>query len=208
MTINFPLSLPTSLAPKRVDFRAITQNAIVRSIFTGRSQTFENSLEMLSVSVTLPSVDRTTHPEIVSEWLSFFLKLRGQLGTFTMADHTYAGHRGVVSGTPVVDGSDEAGKSFHVRGLTSSIANQFRAGDQIQIGNNLHIILTDASSDGSGKLVLDIFPRIYSVPADGATIITSSPKGLFRLPNNDMMIASANEAKIFDFSFEAIGEVF
>ena len=79
-----------------------------------------------------------------------------------------------------------------------------KAGDYIQLGSasssSLHKVLADANSDGSGEVVLDIWPNINVAQADNATIVTSNAKGVWRLANNESNW-SINEIAVYGLTF-------
>jgi hypothetical protein len=49
---------------------------------------------------------------------------------------------------------------------------------------NLHRVLTQANSDSSGNATLDVFPILRTPHTHGVPIVTSNPKGLWRLTDN------------------------
>jgi hypothetical protein len=49
---------------------------------------------------------------------------------------------------------------------------------------NLHRVLTQANSDSSGNATLDVFPMLRTPHTHGVPIVTSNPKGLWRLTDN------------------------
>ena len=64
----------------------------------------------------------------------------------------------------------------------------------------MHKVLADANSDGSGEVVLDIWPNINVAQADNATIVTSNAKGVWRLANNESNW-SINEIAVYGLTF-------
>jgi hypothetical protein len=49
----------------------------------------------------------------------------------------------------------------------------------------LHRVLNPVDSDGSGLALIDIWPRLRESPIDGAQLILSACKGVFRLADNN-----------------------
>jgi hypothetical protein len=68
-------------------------------------------------------------------------------------------------------------------GWTASQTNILRAGDWIEVGGLLRMVVADVDSDGFGNATLDISPGIGAgqSPADNAAIVTTNAKGKFRL---------------------------
>lgn len=77
---------------------------------------------------------------------------------------------------------------LYTTGWTPNTTGILKAGDWLQLGSGasarLHKNLTDASSDGSGNAVLDIWPALREDVADGAAITVRSAKGVFRLADS------------------------
>jgi hypothetical protein len=130
--------------------------------------------------------------ESAGAWSSFFLNLDGGYGSFWFGDVFNPEPMGSALGVPVVDGSSNAGRVVDSRGWTANTSGILKAGDRIQIGNCLYQITKDVDSDSSGEAPLLIWPRLRATPADGSTIVTSSPKGLFVLSNPDLVLSTIN----------------
>lgn len=199
MSITYPLSLPSSKI-KRINLRANTRVGMVPSTFTNQYQVYEWSGQMWIAEVTLALMGRSD----AAAWNAFLLKLNGPSGTFLMGDPSCATPLGSAPGTPVVNGSNQIGKVLLTKGWTISQTNILKAGDYIQIGNNLYMNLNDANSDSSGNASLDIFPRLRSSPTNNTTIITASTKGIWRLFDPEFPVYDVDEGKIFEVGFTAI----
>jgi hypothetical protein len=207
MAITFPLSLPVATkAIQSIEIRAINAVAYSRSPFTFAGQAFAYAGQMWTADVTLKPMKRAD----AEQWNAWLLSLRGQLGTFLMGDPMGATARGDATGTPLVNGASQTGGSLVIDGATNSTTGWLKAGDYIQLGSGsssrLHKVLTDANSDGSGNVTLDIWPHIRVAPADNATVTVSDSKGLFRLSSNDQGF-SINESAIYGMTFAAMEAV-
>lgn len=82
--------------------------------------------------------------------------------------------RGAYGGTPVVDGGSQTGGSIAIRGASVSVTNWARAGDLVQFDANPRVVVADASSDGTGDVVLEIRPKIRTAPADATALVVSA----------------------------------
>lgn len=203
MTISFPLSLPSTNF-KRLNLRCSTQVAVTRSPFTFATQVYTWKGAIWIAEVTLPIMDRQT----AEYWNCFLLQLNGPAGTFLLGDPSAKTPRGVASGSPVVNGANQSGLTLSTRGWTAGTTNILRAGDYLQIGNNLYKNLKDVNSDGSGIAALDIWPRLRSSTiADGTTIIVNNTVGIFRLLQNDFQIYSVDESKNYEVFFTAVESI-
>jgi hypothetical protein len=75
-------------------------------------------------------------------------------------------------------------------------------GDLIQIDQSLYMVLSDVTSTGEGLATIDLFPQLR-VHANGAQIILSGPKGIFRLTSNTVPVLDVSETGLFNINFEA-----
>lgn len=203
MAISFPISMPTS--PGFLRFRMAPESVIAmsESPFTLDQQVYEHAGQRWAAEITLPRMKR----DKAAPWIAFFLKLNGRRGTFLLGDPDATSPQGIATGTPLVKGASQTGKTLDTDGWTASKTGILKAGDYIQLGSGsssrLHMVVTDADSDASGNATLDIWPNLRTSPADNAAIVTSSPKGVFRLAGNRMPW-DTDHNKVFDIAFSCI----
>lgn len=202
MAITFPRDFPSTsgLASVRLEYRCV--NNRVLSPFTGASKGQETDLDILTADISIPFMDETEAPE----WRAWLASLKGSFGTFYLGDPRNPTPRGSVPGSPQVNGASQTGFSLATDGWTASQTNVLRAGDWIQIGTRLYLVVEDADSDGSGESTFEVRPRLRDGgPADNATIITSNPKGLFRLANDTITIfETQGDNMSYGITFSAI----
>lgn len=183
MAISYPISLPSAFAVARIVVRQ--NNTVGKSVspFSAESQTYVHQGQWWEAEIQLPPMQRDDAEDV----LGAFLSLRGAEGTMLLPAPNPA-IRGAGGGTPVVDGAGQTGLELAVRGGPLSATNWLKAGDWIQLGSGsstrLHKVLVAASTDGTGDCTLDIWPRLRSSPADGATITLANCKGVFELSSN------------------------
>ena len=182
MTISYPVTPPTSPAPQEVDLRPGATTGVSISPYTGQHQVYQYAAQAWRMDVRLPPMLR----EAAEPWIAFLLSLNGRFGTFTYGDPTGRVPRGTVPGTPLVNGASQTGQTLNTKGWTASQTGILLAGDYIQLGVELHRVLVDADSDGSGNATLDIWPNIRTSPADSSSIVTADTTGLWRLLTDDM----------------------
>jgi hypothetical protein len=199
MTISYPISLPAAFAMARLTIRA--NNTVGESVspFSAAQQVYEHPGQWWEADVQLPPMARADAEDV----LAAFLSLRGKYGTFLLAAPN-ATARGAGGGTPVVDGASQTGHTLAVRGGPLSTTGWLKAGDWLQLGSGsttrLHKVVADAATDGTGDATLDIWPRLRSSPADGATVTIASCKGLFQLADNRVEY-DIEPAMIYGYSF-------
>lgn len=198
MSITYPLTPPSCLTAARVNWGLNTAIAISRNEYTFEQQAQEYDGSGWTLEITPPPLDISSARDL----LAFIAALKGPKGTFSFGVPSMRTPRGAATGTPLVKGGGQMGQELITDGWSASITNILRKGDFIQVGTRLFVVLSDVNSDGSGNATLDIWPNIISAPADNAPIITSDPKGLFRLAGNRNGF-SGDKERIFDFPISA-----
>lgn len=204
MSVSYPLSLPAS--PPGFRSFEMTAHSVVgmsASPFTGSQQLFEWPGAWWRLKASLPPMVRAD----AERWVGFLLALRGMAGTFLVGDPLGKVARGVATGTPLVQGAGQTGKSLTTDGWTINKTGILKAGDYFQLGTGastrLHKLVQDANSDGAGIAVLDFFPSLRESPADNAALTIASAKGTFRLASNDSGW-TVDLAKRYGVGFEAV----
>lgn len=198
--IAYPLTLPATPAPSRSAFRLRRVVAVATSPFTGQQQVQEHQGAWWEADISLPPMKR----DKAGAWQGFLLGLRGRRGTFLMGDPDARFPRGVATGAPYVNGAGQKGNTLVTAGWAPWTAGILRAGDYIELpGNRLHMVVTDAASDGNGAAALTIEPPLRGVPPHGGAVTTRNARGLFRLSTNDAGW-DADAAGVYGFSFTCI----
>lgn len=197
------LTLPASACFASVNItlkRVVSETA---SPFTLQEQSFKWPGEQWLLEFSMPPFTRRS---IASEWIAFLAKLEGKYGRFLIGDPSAKVSQGSALGNPVVQGAGQLGNTLITSGWTPNSVNVLMQGDYIQLGSGLdsklHMIVDNASSDGSGNANLSIVPAITQSPATASSIITQDAKGLFRLDSNDVSWSVA-PGKIYRLSFNA-----
>jgi len=183
MSETYPLSFPTVTGVASIQILARGAVAVSESPVSFAQQAVSLGGQAWGAHVSLPAMNRAD----AEVWVSFLLRLRGRLGTFTMGDPTGATSRGIASwwaGTPLVKGASQTGGSVVIDGVPASQTAYLMAGDYTQIGTSLHKVLEDANSDATGQATLNIWPDLRSSPADNAAVTVKNAVGLFRLTDN------------------------
>lgn len=159
-------------------------------------QTLELAGAMWCSEIVLP-------PLAESEWRSlsaFLAQLGGPAGRFYYGPpYPARTARGAASGTPLVAGGGQTGRSLTTDGWTPSI-QVLRKGDYVAFdtasgGRELKILTADATANGSGAATLAFAPPIRSSPLDNAAIIVAAPTCVVRLADDDQGRLSYEEAR-------------
>lgn len=201
MTISYPLTLPTS-GIKHIEMTQHNSTASSQSPFTGQQQFQTYTGQWWSASVTLCTLNRAS----AAEWQSFLAKLRGKQGTFMMGDPDAATPQGTPVGTPLVNGASQTGNTIITDGWTASADDVLLAGDYIQIGNHMYMVLDDVSADGSGNATFDVWPRLRADVDNNDPITTSSCKTIWRLSSNAFVWA-ADVNGYYTITFECTEDI-
>ena len=192
------MQMPTSPAPRSVEFTAQDLVAVSTSPFTGQQQVQDWQACWLEASVTLPPM-----PESAAlAWVAFLLQVRGQACVFQMGDPRAAAPRGSGAGTPTIWGSGQTGYSLQTQGWTANAAGVLLPGDWVQVGLRLYRNLETINADGNGRAQLTLWPKLRESPFDGQPLILAGAKGLWRLNSNTRKWSVA-EAGIYGFQFDA-----
>lgn len=195
--VSFPLSMP-SLGIRRVNWNYESSNRSSISPYSLSSQIQKFGGQKLSAQVEVTSLKR----EEAEKWISFLLLLDGENGTFLFQDSNGRYPNGVNSGIPLTNGANQTGNVLVTKGWNPGVPNQLKAGDWISFPDyRLHKVLRDASSDGAGRVVLDLKPKLRSLYPDGTFITTVDAKGLFRLSNSNYTLTEIDEQRIYSVSF-------
>ncbi len=195
----YPLDAPGTPGPVSSTLSRKFAVAISESPYTFQQQVQRFAGQAWKLSVSLPPMTRAQ----ASEWKVFYSMLEGMYGTFRYRAPGGVFPRGSASGNPVVQGANQTGNQLATSGWTPSAAGVLLKGDYFQLGSGLHEVLADVNVDGSGQADVLFWPRLRAVPDDGASIITTSPKGIFRMDTNELQEA-LNEAHHYGFSFSAM----
>jgi hypothetical protein len=185
MAITYPLALPTTVGLDLFTLRQMDVVAISRSPFSLAQQVYAHSGACWMAELSWPILTQAQAAEIIA----FLDSLRGVYGTFTMGDPVFTAPTGTGLGTPLVNGANAIrSTTLATKGWTPS-SQVLKGGDLFQLGSagtsRLYRNLTTVTADGSGNATLDIWPPLRAAAANNDAIVTSNPKGLWRLASNE-----------------------
>lgn len=124
--------------------------------------------------------------------LAFSISQRGQYEIFTLVPPAlWSTARGIATGTPLVNGAGQTGRTINTKGWTASQTGILLAVDFIKFAGHdkVYLITADANSDGSGNASIVIEPALMSSPADNAAITVA---------NVPFSVAFASDMQEFD----------
>ena len=184
-TPSYPLTLPTATGVITQNFSLTRAVAVTTSPFTFQTQVHQHQGEFWRTVISLPPMLRAN----ANIWLSFLLQLRGRRGTFKIGDQDAKTITGVATGTIRVNGASQTGNQVALDGFANSTNNVFKAGDYIQIGSYLYMVIEDVNSNSSGEANVKIEPALRSsieTINDDTTVIYSNTTTLMRLDTNEL----------------------
>lgn len=201
MAITYPLTLPSVTGFKTMGWSPRAVVGVQSSIYTLSSQAHAWPGQAWAINVTLPPMGRVK----AEYWISWRLALNGREGTFLLGDPDGRTPRGTVAASGIaIDGAHTArSRTLALKGMVAG--STILAGDYLQLGSGssarLHKVLMDVTANGSGKVTIDIWPRLRTAYSDSAVVITVNTGGLFRMSSNTMPWTSDEAA--YGMSFEA-----
>ena len=205
---TYPISLPTDATaqPINTTFRIRRVVGRSQSPFTGAQQVYRHQGEWWECEVSLPPMTQET----AKKWVSSLVSLRGVFGQLYLGDwdaRTANGSASTNAGTPLVNGASQTGNTLSIDGAPNNATNYLKAGDYIQIGSGidqrLHMVVADASSNGSGQIDLSIEPALRTSPVDNTALTFANTKCVFRLASNETNW-DANAISVYGISFAVV----
>lgn len=116
---------------------------------------------------------------------AFLVSLRGRAGRFRLADPYRSLPLGSNLGTPLVRVATAAGdEDVLTKGWDPDETDLLKAGDFIEIGQRLHMVLQDVDSDASGHATVKVWPPVREVHAIDDPLVTENARGVFALDAN------------------------
>ena len=164
MSGSFPLT-PSPSAIK-IQSLAPTRVSVAHSL---RRSTRTTGAQRWIVTADWEGLTRTQFAPIQA----FVIAQRGQWDSFSMVLPGHKQPQGAASGTPLVNGATQTGRTLATRGWSANVAGILKAGDFIGITGQtkVYMVTSDANSDASGNATLVIEPALMATPADGAALI-------------------------------------
>lgn len=158
--------MPSTTAFVASSFYLETNTQTFESPLNRNAQRVELGGQRWRANWTLPPMTKAN----AAPWIAFFMKLKGQVNTFTASDPDWQTNLGAWSGTPLVNGAGQTGNSLIIDGCTNSITGWGKAGDYFNVASSLHRLTADCNTNGSGQTTLVFEPPAYVAPADNAAI--------------------------------------
>ena len=136
---------------------------------------------------------------------AFVIAQRGQWDSFSMVLPGHKQPQGVATGTPLVNGATQSGRTLATRGWSANVTGILKAGDFIGITGQtkVYMVTSDANSDASGNATLVIEPALMATPADGAALVVRNVPFTLALASDTIEIG-VQPPVLYSFSLSLI----
>ena len=136
---------------------------------------------------------------------AFVLAQRGQWDTFSAALPAHKMPQGIATGTPLVNGANQQGRSLATRGWTANLSGVMKAGDFLGISGQtkVYMVTTDANSDSTGSATLVIEPALLAIPSDNVNLAVRNVPFTLAL-GGDTLESAVAPGGIYNFSLQLV----
>lgn len=166
------MAWPTSPGPNGVKITSWTPTR-VSTAQSGKQQVRSVGAQRFRIELAYQNLPRSNSEPFEAALAA----LRGQYNTTTLVvPGATDSPQGSWSGTPLVDGAAQTGRTINLKGFGFGLTGVVKAGDYFTWAGDLKVYkaTSDANSDGFGKAAISIEPAIMTSPADGAAIASSN----------------------------------
>ena len=193
-------SFPTSPAPSALKIQSYQPTRVSLSHNLRRSVR-TNGAQRWVITADWVGLTRAQFAPIQA----FVLAQRGQWDTFTAALPAHKLPQGVATGTPVVNGANQQGRSLATRGWTANLVGVMKAGDFLGIAGQtkVYMVTADANSDSTGSVTLLIEPALLMVPSDNVSLVVRNVP-LTLAMGGDTLESAVAPGSIYNFSLQLV----
>ncbi len=138
---------------------------------------------------------------------AFLLEQEGQFESFTFIPPDLATPRGAASGTPLVNGASQVGKSVITDGWTPSTL-VLRQGDVFKFAGHSKVYMTtaEATSDVSGNLTIQINTPLAESPANNEALVVADVPFTMHL-TSDISEYNLSKPILYNFSIKMLEDL-
>ncbi len=191
-------SFPTSPAPSALKIQSYQPTRVSLSHNLRRSVR-TNGAQRWVITADWVGLTRAQFAPIQA----FVLAQRGQWDTFTAALPAHKLPQGIATGTPLVNGANQQGRSLATRGWTANLAGVMKAGDFLGIAGQtkVYMVTADANSDSTGSATLAIEPALLMAPSDSASLAVRNVPFTLAF-GSDTLESAVAPGGIYNFSLQ------
>ena len=193
-------SFPTSPAPSALKIQSYQPTRVSLSHNLRRSVR-TNGAQRWVITADWVGLTRAQFAPIQA----FVLAQRGQWDTFTAALPAHKLPQGIATGTPVINGANQQGRSLATRGWTANLAGVMKAGDFLGIAGQtkVYMVTADANSDSTGSATLVIEPALLAIPSDNMNLAVRNVPFTLAL-GGDTLESAVAPGGIYNFSLQLV----
>ncbi len=193
-------SFPTSPAPSALKIQSYQPTRVSLSHNLRRSVR-TNGAQRWVITADWVGLTRAQFAPIQA----FVLAQRGQWDTFTAALPAHKLPQGIATGTPLVNGANQQGRSLATRGWTANLAGVMKAGDFLGIAGQtkVYMVTADANSDSTGSATLAIEPALLMAPSDSASLAVRNVPFTLAF-GSDTLESAVAPGGIYNFSLQLV----
>lgn len=193
---------PAGIKAMRFELQANTQVHV--SPANKSVQTLERPGSIWLATYQYPPMKRADAAQVIA----FLRKLNGRAGRFYGSDLSAIAALGVATGSPRVNGASQTGSVLLTKDWTNNTTNILKAGDYISFNvpiswRQLHQVVDDANSDGTGLATLNIAPALRRSPNDNQVVIKHGATCVMMLIDDQQGAWDINEASLYGITFSA-----
>lgn len=192
------ISMPTYAGFSSWRFGLISNSKAFTSPTNLATQTLEFAGSVWAANYTLPPMKRAT----AAAWQAFFVKLRGVSGRFYAYDPGGRTARGVATGSPTTSGGSIGATTLATTGWTANQTGILLTGDYFTVSGELHMVVADANSNGSGAATLTFEPPLRTAVSGALTV--SEPTCTMRFASPDQAAWDVNHLKLYGLTFSGV----
>ena len=195
-------TIPTTVGFSSVQFGLENNNQIFQSPLSNSIQVSELTGARWYATFNLPPMKKDN----ALEYIGFLQRLQGRVHSFYGYDANHRSPSGTIAGsTLLVNGASQTGTSLNLDGGANSTL-VLKAGDFFSVNNELKMVTSNATTNGSGEVTVNFVPSLRSSPSNDASITTINPVCTMKL-TGDSTTYSINASSIYGISFSGV-EVF
>lgn len=166
-------SFPSTPPLENISVTGVTPNMVSVAHSMARQVRTRGAVQRWMIEGNLPA--NLSRAEM-APLIAFLVSQKGRYETFSFTPPVISDARGTATGTPLVDGASQTGRSVNTKGWTADITGILKAGDFIKFTghNKVYMVTADADSDGAGEAEIIIEPALFESPSNEAPITVNS----------------------------------
>ncbi|MEK7952792.1 hypothetical protein [Luteolibacter soli] len=202
-----PIDIPEELLNAiTISWKMESNHGLAESPFSGQAQAQRGQLERWSFVMKVRRLNRREAQ--VAE--GFFLMLEAPFGLFRMPDPARRKPLGKATGNPILTAAATPGdRTISVSGFTPNVPGILKAGDWVQVGDQLSKVRADVNSSATGTATISLWPKIMRTVPDETPLIVRDAIGVFRFTSQapEWEADAYERSRPYTFSLTGVQEI-